>query len=202
MTDYAIELEKQLNFLENSASLIDAGKSDEAVRLAVTLRVIFHQTAASTSLLTHLGESNPNMLATGTPMGPKTYGEGGLTMARATGTGTGVIAEVRAKLGDGPPTSRIIPFEQWWPETIYRRGDLITTRRSLVLAAANKDGGAHIDDLPANYEQLKVGLWALHTPQNPELRLSDQWAQTLRQIAYEVLNTRDILKLAGRSFLS
>lgn len=49
------QLHRQFKYLANSAILFDEGDHDEATRLATTLRVLLHDTAQSTSLLTHLG---------------------------------------------------------------------------------------------------------------------------------------------------
>ena len=38
-------------------------------------------------------------------------------------------------------------FEEWWTqETVYRFGAFRIKRQDLVLHAANKDGGAHVDE--------------------------------------------------------
>src|SRR5690242_19364364 len=52
-------LRRQLLFLAHSCSSYDHGFHDEALRMAVVLRVLFHDTKQSTSLLKHL-----NALAT------------------------------------------------------------------------------------------------------------------------------------------
>jgi len=49
------QLQRQLGFLKRSCEDFDAGQHDEGLRIAVSLRVLFHDTSASTSLLTHLG---------------------------------------------------------------------------------------------------------------------------------------------------
>lgn len=53
-----IYLVRQLRFLERSAAAFDAGYRDEAIRIATTVRLMVHQTQASTSLLTLLGARN------------------------------------------------------------------------------------------------------------------------------------------------
>src|SRR5690606_16440453 len=45
------KLREQIQYLSNSAFCFDAGDQSEANRLAVTLRVLFHQTASSTALV-------------------------------------------------------------------------------------------------------------------------------------------------------
>src|SRR5437879_10728421 len=48
------KLEEQIRFLARSCAAFDAGAEDEALRIATALRVIFHDTAVSTSLIRHL----------------------------------------------------------------------------------------------------------------------------------------------------
>src|SRR6185503_5302007 len=57
------KLVEQLGFLDRSSQLFDTGFEEEAIRIAQTLRVIFHQTNASTSLITHLGFGGKKMLS-------------------------------------------------------------------------------------------------------------------------------------------
>src|SRR6266545_3514326 len=45
------QLQRQLGFLKRSCEDFDAGQHDEGLRIAVSLRVLFHDTSASTSLL-------------------------------------------------------------------------------------------------------------------------------------------------------
>jgi hypothetical protein len=53
-----------LGFLDRSARSFDDGHEDEALRLATTMRVLFHNTPLSTSLLKHLSMENTTMLST------------------------------------------------------------------------------------------------------------------------------------------
>jgi hypothetical protein len=52
--DVKKQLQQQLGFIERSAILFDEGRREEALRIATALRVIFHHTSHSTSLLRHL----------------------------------------------------------------------------------------------------------------------------------------------------
>ena len=56
---------------------------------------------------------------------------------------------------DGTRYSQM-PFSQWWNRVIYRHNDITMTRKKLILAVANKDGGAHVDDyLDRQYHLMK-----------------------------------------------
>ncbi len=74
-------------------------------------------------------------------------------------------------------------------------------RRDLVLSAANKDGGAHVDAaLDATYSRILEGAgWSItvNPPDEPPrtIPFKNAHVAALRQIAYEVLNSPDVLKL-------
>lgn len=48
------KLEEQLKLLKNSAELYDKGRVEEALNIAIRLRVLFYDTANSTSLIKYL----------------------------------------------------------------------------------------------------------------------------------------------------
>jgi len=52
--DFEKKLDQQLKFLKASISAFDQGDEDEAIRIATILRVLFHDTRNSESLLKHL----------------------------------------------------------------------------------------------------------------------------------------------------
>jgi hypothetical protein len=55
MSDFHAHLKTHLGFLARSCIAYDQGHLEEALRMAVSLRVMFHDTQSSTSLLRHLG---------------------------------------------------------------------------------------------------------------------------------------------------
>jgi hypothetical protein len=68
------------------------------------------------------------------------------------------FAEFVPKL-DSARTKNHVAVANWWRyETIYLMGNLKLNRRELVLAAVNKDGGAHVSHaLDPKYEDLVNG---------------------------------------------
>ncbi len=55
-TEFTEQLKRHLGFLERSCAAYDSGHQEEALRIAVSLRVLFHDTQhSSVSLLSHLG---------------------------------------------------------------------------------------------------------------------------------------------------
>jgi hypothetical protein len=68
--ELAAHLAEQLQFIEASADAFDKGFEGEAKRLAVTLRVLLHDTKSSRSLLGQLGRKNIDFLDTAIPFNP------------------------------------------------------------------------------------------------------------------------------------
>jgi hypothetical protein len=196
---YKDQLRRQLGFLHRSCLLFDAAFHDEAIRIATVVRILVHDTPKSTSLLTYLGGKSISFLSTCEPMDDvrsclffeclDRYSSG----------------DFKPKLG-ASTFKEEIPVELWWRQVVVllERGRQIS-RRDLVLAAANRDGGAHVDDLTPDYQRLTDGSWVLASQcaapgPDEDLLGQDIFREThfmaLRQIGYEVLNSPDLLDLA------
>jgi hypothetical protein len=66
--DFSAQLGRQIGFLERSCLAYGSGHQEEALRIAVSLRVLFHDTQSSVSLLTHLGvKASARVLSTFEP---------------------------------------------------------------------------------------------------------------------------------------
>src|SRR4029450_11005057 len=108
-------------FLRSSADAFDNGFEDEALRMAVALRVLLHDTESSHSLLSQLGAKDELRFAdTATGIAPGVGPTVGLAAMRIT-TGPGG-AEYRPPLGNLSPI-RIRdpkPFEHWWTEPVTK----------------------------------------------------------------------------------
>lgn len=174
-----------LNFLRLSASAFDAGHTSEAKRLAVTTRLLLHDTNRSKSLLGLLGwkqgvgyldtahDYNPNNLIS--HLGLVVFGGGSYI----------------APLDDRP--NKFILFPKWWNKIIIvDKNKNQFNRRELILALANKDGGAHVDPkLSKAYSDLtrknSVG-WLLSdgTIDKPMVNIE---RFSMRQIAHEVIRS-------------
>jgi hypothetical protein len=135
--------DEQLAFLEVSTASFDNGFEGEAKRLAVTLRVLFHETRRSKSLLKMLGKINEQFLDTALPANPASLlSHGGLVSIAMGSPKTRYVAML-----DEVPLQKWVSFAEWWENRPVfvdsNRREL--TRRQLVLTAANQDGGAHVD---------------------------------------------------------
>ncbi|OAI48212.1 hypothetical protein AYO44_07570 [Planctomycetaceae bacterium SCGC AG-212-F19] len=199
---FIYQLGRQLRFLETSCRDYDAGNWEEAIRIATTLRVIFHHTNNSTSLLSHLGETTINLLST-CGQRASTYQDGfwpGFLQARICIEPPST--EFHPNLGTRPGCHKQVLLSYWWhTEMVFFCAGRKFKRKQLVLDAANKDGGSHVDAaLPANYKWLLDGEYFKFSakPANaPETEYPIRFGHVaaLRQIAYEVLHSTDLLKL-------
>lgn len=161
--------EEHLEFLERSNDAFDQGHLSEAKRMAVSLRVLFHNTKMSHALLNQLDlhETLTWVDSAGIPDPHNLLPEWGLVQSGINiedGKGTPVF---RAPLGDRPPTrirtkslrlprgSRI-PLEEWWTEHVVKDADrTLFSRKDFVLALVNKEGGAHVDpEIQASYNKI------------------------------------------------
>ncbi|CAG0983394.1 hypothetical protein ANRL3_02281 [Anaerolineae bacterium] len=182
-------LSEQIEFLRLSADAYDRGFTGESKRLAVTIRVLLHDSRSSHALLGQLGRLNAEFISTAIPHDPSNIGtHGGLVMIDAMGKESQYIAAL-----DDVPFTRWLPFQEWWTEPVFvdtSRASL--SRKQLILTAADQDGGAHVDPtLEKTYAQLSrqnsMG-WVvetdgeIHVIPNPE-------RAAIRQIAHEVLRT-------------
>lgn len=192
-------LEDTIGFIEASCVAFDAGKTGEAKRLAVSIRVLLHDTKNSKSLLGLLGwKSGHSFLNTSNPYNPKNlmshHGLVGLKVGGDTGGG------YHAPQGEGAPSRpyKYVRFPNWWNEAVIVDSKKKKfNRREIVLALSNKDGGAHVDpELDEAYAQLTrnntVG-WVL-TNGSDQRPILDVEKHSVRQIAYEILESIDRIK--------
>lgn len=189
--DFKVHLSKQLGFLERSCQSYDEGFTDEAIRIATVIRVIIHQTGSSTSLLKHLGATTINLLSTTFEPSSQTITFVGMGMMRV-GNGS---SEYFPQLGNGP-VNDYIPVSKWWNQVVVvldKKHRI--TRKNIVLAAANKDGGAHVDKkLSAEYAALaqdgSVGSFVYEAQNSREEKpIESAHLVSLRQMGYELLNS-------------
>lgn len=192
-------LKEQIEFLKRSNEAYDEGYRSEAKRLAVTIRVLLYDTQKSISLLTLLKKKDILFYDTSLDYNPNNFPSTmGPIMMKFTITKTGQkSAEYAPPLDDGPPTryrKGKISFEKWWINNVFVdiKGKKFT-RKDIVLAVANKDGGAHVDhELDKDYANMtrfhSLGFVFVqdgdkrHFATHPELA-------GVRQISYEVLKS-------------
>ena len=182
--------QEQIDFLKSSSVAYDNGFLGEIKRLAVTVRVLLHDTKTSTSLTSHLGIKNRLYLDTSFPFDERNQGShSSLVKFAGTVKGMKVIPFLYEGLGQ-----RQESFDDWWNGIVFvdkERNKF--SRKDIVLSLANKEGGAHVDKaLDEAYANLRKNNslgWYKVDPTGKETPGEDQVPPTMRQIAHEVLKT-------------
>jgi hypothetical protein len=196
------KLAESLGYLQTSAQCFDMGIEAEAIRLATTLRVLFHSNPpGSVSILKHLKMDDVEVLSTAAPgVAVQHLAFVNITINLAS------AARIKAvpKMGD---QFFPVPANEWWSvQPVYEFKGKTYTRAQVIKAAANQDGGAHVDlTLKDFYEDMEAGAQGMslngqnlvyaYTRAAPE----DGQAKTeycrnmhyamLRQFSHEVLAT-------------
>lgn len=181
-------LRDHLAFLQASAASFDNGFEAEAKRMAVSVRVLVHDTDKSHALLTQLNLINQEFVDSALPYDSRSIvAHAGLVVLASGGTKRGYVAHL------GGTTERRLPFEEWWSAPIFVDDQKATiSRRGLVLAMANQDGGAHVDPaLDETYARLSRGnsmgwMFGNETNTSP---VRDVELVSMRQLTHEVLTT-------------
>lgn len=198
--DIRLEIGRQLNFIISSCRLYDEGRCEEAARIAVATRVLFHNTQNSKGLIGgHYSAPNLRMLST--TMFRPDFSQGGVPLGFI---GLYPSFSIFRPLLDDSKRRENIPWKQWWsqePILALTKTRETITRSQIVLACANKDGGAHVDETrPKEYEQLEDGLEIeiLGRFQGQDKRVKLRYANLaiLRQVGYEILLSDELSALA------
>ena len=188
-------MREHLGFLQASSASFDAGFIGEAKRLALTIRVLLHDTNNSKSLLELLGyKTSMGFLDTALNVNPKNlmshHGLVGLKIGNGEGS-------YYARLGEHIPGSpnKYVFFQNWWNKVVIVDSKKAQfSRRELILALANKDGGGHVDaTLDEKYANLSrnnsVG-WIFSNGLS-ETPFEGIELFSVRQIAFEVSTSID-----------
>jgi hypothetical protein len=197
--DFKAQLIRQLSFMARSCESYDAGFQDEAIRVATSLRVLIHDTKRQKSLLSLLKARGIKLA---TSVEPRDTGRSAILHTMCTFTFT---AGQGVSWGPGLNRDRIkteMPLEDWWHQTIYIYGSVRLTRCSLILGAADKDGGAHVDPaVTVEYESLinegGKGFFSVKYGSGAEqsIPIGNAHLIYIRQIGFEVLNSSELLAL-------
>jgi hypothetical protein len=198
--DFKAKLKDQLTYLCTSCASYDAGNKQEAVRIALlAIRVLLHDTRSSKSLLTHLGAKQRINLSSSVEGVPHPGAVFAVSMVRTTILGSGETtysAPLDAKY--------LLPMavDDWWSQVVYILGKVRCSRKDIVLGAANKDGGAHVDTaLSPDYATLATtgerGWWHYSPTNDPNNMqpVKNVHLVYLRQMGFEIMNSPELLAL-------
>jgi hypothetical protein len=192
------QLEEQIELLRLVCANFDAGHEVAAKHIAVSVRVLVHDTRQSHSLLSQLGLKDRDFVDTAHRFDPENLlPYHGLIAVSLGAGGTRYIAPL-----DQGRTRNLLPFAAWWSATIFASQPveppaerLTISRKDLVLDLANKAGGAHVDpDLPDRFRRLareNVLQWRTRDDFKTWTDLPGPENAAVRQIGHEILATFD-----------
>jgi hypothetical protein len=169
------KLREQLQFIQRSCETFDKGAEDEALRLATSLRVMFHDTAMSVSLVTHLRLSHTRMLSSS-----RGHGDWQDYLGHQLNLSSPQPVKMFPLLGDR--FKELSVQDLWNNEPVFSHKGQKYSRKKIVLSAANKDGGAHVDEkLERYYEVLCAGEYAISITGNLEYNGKPPFPQGVTQ---------------------
>lgn len=183
-------LEEQLDFLKHSCSSFDHGFVGEIKRLAVSVRVLVHDTNSSTSLLTLAKRKSIEFVDTADPYDDENVlSHSSLVQIHMTPQG----AKPKAHLDDALENQSIL-FDAWWNGIVLVDSNKNEfSRKDITLYLANKDGGAHVDhEIDEKYHNLRnknsLG-WVTVLGDGRQIAGEDHVPATMRQIAHELIKS-------------
>jgi hypothetical protein len=193
----ADHLRRQLEYLRRSCELYDAGHLDEAIRLAVAIRVLMHDTNNSESLLQQMGVKEQVKLVTSFGLSeklPKNFQPVSIFPLFASSNEGGTTTPFPI------PTPQILmSVNDWWEEVVWMQKSTLT-RKNIILNTANKEGGAHVQTAPPEIiQELRQGLSQVSSIKvnGVEVGSPDNYHLILiRQFAHELLNSESLSALA------
>lgn len=132
-------LVEQRDLLLATLTALNGGHRAQALLAAVIVRNLVHDTRLSRSLLGQLGVKTT---AQWRSFGDLTGVQGGMTLLSFGWNEQGAFVTPK----DDPSKTTLVPFDQWWTSPVLGSPDSsIVSRKDIVLALANNDGGGHVD---------------------------------------------------------
>ena len=188
-------LREQVDFMVASAVSYDNGFEGEAKRLAVAIRILVYDTSSCTALLTQLRKMDILFYDSAAAFDPRNLATSNcLTIMKLSSAGAEFVAPLD-NLSPSRNKDKKVSFGRWWNRTPTYKDNAgsIFTRMDLVLAVANKEGGAHIDPkLDQAYANLSrfnsLGWRAVISGVDQDFK-NTPVLPSIRQIAHEVLKT-------------
>jgi len=189
-------LKDQIAFMQQSAISYDSGFESEAKRLAVVIRVLVHDTPKSHALLTLLGgEKQMLFYDSASKYDPRNLATSNcLTVMKLSANEAEYVAPLD-DLSSARDKNKKRSFDNWWERLIIYKDNKSNefTRRDLVLAVANKEGGAHVDpkldQVYADLSRFNSLGWKLFVHGEEKDFNNTPVLPSIRQIAHEVLKT-------------
>jgi hypothetical protein len=176
---------------------------DEAIRLAVGVRVLIHDAVSakgsgSQSLLSQMQVKEQVKLPTSFGFSerlPKNFSPSAIFPLFASSQAGGI--SVPFPLPESPV---LMGVNEWWSEVVWMQESSMT-RKQIILDTANKEGGAHVQArAPESIKELRKGLSQISSVKvnGVEVGTPDNYHFVLiRQFVHELLNSQSLNALAA-----
>lgn len=194
--DLMRKVREEVELLRVLGATFDSGHRVAAYALATTIRVLVHDTTSSHALLAQLGElSTMQFRDTSLPMdlsGPINTNGGLVLLTKRTDGDAAWAPLCEAPTPASAPRPRDIAFQPWWGNDVLSDSQGTRwSRRRMVLAIANQEGGAHIDpsqpvDVHAIEEENSMGFGYSDPIAGDRPMSTGPLLSAIRQIAYEL----------------
>ncbi|MEK5338503.1 hypothetical protein NSQ19_01840 [Weizmannia sp. FSL W8-1119] len=183
-----------INFPEPRSSVYfyfgRGSKENEARRIATSLRVMFHETSRSQSLIKQTGLKHNFLLWSSAGLYTPSNLVSSWVLLKLEGKEDGLFYKPL-----GPHNSRtfFLGYEDWWNEIIFDDKKNVFTRKDIVCYVANQDGGAHVDmKLSGKYAELvKHNSLGWTDGMGNSVKNNPAYA-AIRQIAKELIVSQNI----------
>lgn len=179
--------EDQIEFIQESLISFDNGKEKEARRIAVAIRIMFHDTAKSSSIYRQLDKDIIFKLLSDLYSPANLLSSWGLLQLHMSPEGFAYLANL-----DESSRERIffMTFDDWWNQIVFDDKSHYFTRRDIIMFVANKDGGAHVDsEISESYSKLLYYNSIGWVDQNGNPPLNNPLYQAIRVIAQEIIDS-------------
>lgn len=134
-------LQSQYTRLKDALNGFYAGSGVQALNVAITMRVLVHETKHSESLLSRLRQDYWDLTIRHKPLNPRAVLVVPMRF-QLVGGGTGRLL----RSGFDSPSYRFVPLRRWWNDDYQPLGNIKLSKKTIVLNVSDKDGGAHVDD--------------------------------------------------------
>jgi len=199
---YKEQLKMQIEFLKRSSELFDQGSKSESIRIAVVLRTLFRDTEKSTSIFRLLGQKeNIHLLSTLETIDELRFP---VEMASTHFLPIMLTSDGQKPYLDETEKRKLVSISDWLNEKIIIIDGNGLSREDIIVTAANKDGGTHVPEkLNVKAKLLKKCVGNYATYENGvaiNRELTNHHFIILRQLAFEVLESRSIYELNDMEF--
>lgn len=191
--DIEDQLREQLELLQELIGLYDTGKTVAAKSIASSIRVLVHDTPLSHALLQQAGMLDRDFYNTVEIRDEREGGAWAGSYSALVGVAFGGAEPSFVPNLDSGAMPRWTPFADYWDEIIFiDREENSFTRKDIILAVANQDGGSHVDPgLDPKYKELSRNNSLGHFKGREQTWEGLKGAElaSIRQVAHEMLKT-------------